>query len=108
MISINYVKTIIEVEQMFHTPENANTTVTFAILVIAITSLFGSSSIHENQQAFAANGAGSGGAGSAGGSSHAASGGGSGYSGTGGSGGGHYHVHYVGYGHVGHHHHHRY
>jgi hypothetical protein len=108
MISINYVKTIIEAEEMFYTPENSNTTVTFTILVMAIASLFASSSILENQQAFAANGAGSGGAGSAGGSSHAASGGGSGYSGTGGSGGGHYHAHYGGYGHVGHHHHHGY
>ena len=64
---------IIDAEAMFHTPGNSNTTVTFTILVITIASLFASSSLLENQQAFAANGAGSGGAGSAGGSSHAAS-----------------------------------
>jgi len=45
---------------MFHTTVDSKTTITFGILVIAVASLFASDPVLGNQQALAANAAGSG------------------------------------------------
>ena len=45
---------------MFHTTVDSKTTITFSILVIAVASLFASDPVLGNQQALAANAAGSG------------------------------------------------